>query len=136
MRSKVQTVLSVSLLSMAIGALLLSGCETWHGLGKDVGKTGDAMAGQGQYVMTVQATPDKVTAAARRAVEQLKMTDIDSSGDRSEGKVTAKTARQDSVRIDIEQSGDSDSKVTIYTHGDDADTVRKQIQDQINSNLR
>jgi len=124
---------------MIVTALALSfiaGCETWHGLGKDVGKTGDAMAGEGKYVMTVQATPERVTAAAKSAVEQLKMTDIDSSGDRSEGKVTAKTARQDSVRIDIEQSGDTDSKVTIYTHGDDADTVRKEIQDRIISNLR
>jgi len=136
MRSKAQTVLSVSLLSLAVGGLLLSGCETWHGLGKDVGKTGDAMAGEGQYVMTVQAPPDKVTAAAKSAVQQLQMTDIESSGDRGEGKVTAKTVRQDSVTIDIEQSGDTDSKVTIYTHGDDADTVRKQIQDQINSNLQ
>ena len=61
------------------------------------------------------------------------MTDIDSSGDSSEGEVTAMTARQDTVKIDIEQSGASDSIVTIYTHGDDADTVRKQIQDQIHS---
>jgi hypothetical protein len=94
------------------------------------------MAGEGKYAMTVHATPDKATAAARKAVEQLKMTDIDSSGDRSKGKVTAKTARQDSVRIDIEQSGDTDSKVTIYTHGGDADEVAKQIQDKIKSNLR
>ncbi len=121
---------------MALALWVIVGCGTWHGLGKDIGKTGDAMSGEGKYVMTVQATPDKVTAAARRAVEQLKMTDIDSSGDRSEGKVTAKTARGDGVSIDIEQSGDTDSKVTIHTRGGNADEVSKQIQDQINSNLR
>jgi predicted small secreted protein len=136
MRSLVQTVVLVSLVSMAVGALLLTGCDTWHGLGKDVGKTGDAMSGAGKYVMTVHATPDKVTAAARKAVEQLKMTDVDSSGDRSEGKVTAKTAKQDSVKIEIEQAGATDSTVTIKTHGTDADDVSKQIQDQIKSNLR
>jgi predicted small secreted protein len=136
MRSTAQAVLSVSLFSMAVAALLLSGCDTWHGLGKDIGKTGDAMAGEGKYAMTVHATPEKVTAAAKSAVEDLKMTEIGSSGDRSKGKVTAKTARADSVRIDIEQLGDADSKVTIYTHGGDADEVSKQIQDRINRNLR
>ena len=124
---------------MIAGTLALSvivGCGTWHGLGKDIGKTGDAMAGEGKYVMTVRATPDKVTAAARKAVEQLKMTDIDSSGDRSEGKVTAKTSQREKVTIDIEQAGSTDSKVTIHTRGGDADDVSKQIQDQIKSNLR
>jgi predicted small secreted protein len=125
-----------SLVSLAVCALVLTGCDTWHGLGKDIGKTGDAMSGSGKYVMTVQATPDVVTAAARRAVEQLKMTDVDSSGDRSEGKVTAKTAKLDSVKIEIEQLGTTDSTVTIHTHGTDADDVSKQIQDRIKSNLR
>ena len=125
-----------SLVSMAAGALLLTGCGTWHGLGKDIGKTGDAMSGEGKYVMTVQATPDVATAAARKAVEQLKMTDIDSSFDEGEGKVTARTAKLNSVTIDIEQSGATDSKVTIKTHGGDADDVSRQIQDQIKSNLR
>ena len=136
MRSLAQAVLSVGLLSMAAGALLLTGCGTWGGVGKDVERTGDAIQGKGTYTMTVHAAPDKVTAAARSAVEQLKMTDIDSSGDRTKGKVTAKTARKDGVRIDIAQSGEADSKVTIYTHGEDADEVSKQIQDQVNRNLR
>ena len=127
-----KTIMIVTTLALSV----IAGCGTWHGLGKDIGKTGDSMAGEGKYEMTVHATPDKATAAARKAVEQLKMTDIDSSGDKSQGKVTAMTARKDGVRIDIEQSGDSDSKVTIYTHGDDADAVAKQIQDQINSNLK
>ena len=136
MRSITRVVVLASLVSMAVGALLLTGCDTWHGLGKDIGKTGDAMSGQGKYVMTVHATPDVVTPAARKAVEQLKMTDVDSSGDRSQGKVTAKTAKLDSVKIEIEQSGATDSKVTISTRGTDADDVSKQIQEQIKSNLR
>lgn len=136
MRSITRAIVLVSLVSLSVCALVLTGCDTWHGLGKDIGKTGDAMSGQGKYVMTVQATPDKVTAAARRAVEQLKMTDVDSSGDRSEGKVTAKTAKLDSVKIEIEQLGETTSKVTINTHGTDADDVSEQIQDRINSNLR
>ncbi len=135
MKSLVQAVLSVSLLAMAAGALLVTGCDTWKGLGKDIGSAGDSMAGKGKYTMIVNATPEKVTAAARKAVEELEMTDIEISGDRSEGRVKAKTAAGDKVRIDIKQSGDTDSKVTIRTHGDDADEVNEQIQDLINSNL-
>jgi len=130
-----RAVVLVSLMSMACGALLLAGCDNWHGLGKDIGKTGDAMSGEGKYEMMVNATPDRVTAAARRAVEQLQLTDVESSGDRSEGKVTAKTIRQDSVKILIEQVGAADSKVTIYTHGGDADDLSRQIQGRIKSNL-
>lgn len=136
MRSQVQAVLSVSVLSLAVGALLLSGCGTWGGLGKDVERTGDAIQGKGTYTTMVRGTPDQVTAAAKSAVEQLKMTEIDSSGERSKGKVTAKTARADGVRIEIEQAGATDSKMTIYTHGVDADEVSRQIQDQVNRNLR
>ena len=126
-----KTIMIVTTLALSV----IAGCGTWHGLGKDIGKTGDAMAGEGKYVMTVHATPDKVTVAARKAVEQLKMTDIDSSGDRAEGKVTAKTPQGENVSIDIEQSGDTGSTVTIHTRGGDADEVSKQIQDQIHSNL-
>jgi len=111
------------------------GCATWHGLGEDIGRTGDAMAGEGKYVMTVQATPDKVTAAARGAVEQMGMTDVVSSGDRSEGKVTAMTSQQEKVTINIEQLGDSDSTVTIHLRGGSADDVSKEIQDRIRGNL-
>ena len=127
-----KTIMIVTALALSV----IAGCGTWHGLGKDIGKTGDAMSGEGKYIMTVQGTPDVVTAAARKAVEQLKMTDIVSSGDRSEGKVTARTAKLDSVKIEIEQSGATDSKVTIKTHGGDADDVSRQIQDQIKSNLQ
>ncbi|MFW6028558.1 MAG: DUF3568 family protein [bacterium] len=120
--------------TLALGAIV--GCGTWQGLGEDIGRTGDAMAGVGKYTMTVNATPDKVTTAAREAVEQLNMTDIDSSGDGSEGKVTAMTSQQEKVTIDIEESGDNDSKVTIHTRGGEADEVAQQIQDRIKGNLR
>lgn len=125
----------VSLISLTVGGLSLTGCNTWHGLGKDVEKTGDSMQGRGTYRMPVHATPDKVTAAAIRAVEQMKMTDVKSSVARNIGNVTATTMRQDGVRIEIAKSGHRDSVVTIHTHGADADEVSRQIQDQINRNF-
>jgi predicted small secreted protein len=126
-----KTIMVVTTLALSV----IVGCGTWHGLGKDIGRTGDAMAGEGKYVMTVHATPDQVTKAARKAVEQLSMTDINSSFDEGKGEVTARTAKLDSVKIEIEQSGATDSKVTIKTHGGDADDISKQIQDRIRSNL-
>ena len=128
-----KTIMVVTTLALSV----IVGCGTWHGLGKDIGRTGDAMAGKGKYVITVQASPDRATAAARRAVEQLKMTNIESSFDEGEGEgeVTAKTARGEKVSIDIEQSGATHSKVTIRTRGDNSDEVSKQIQDRIRGNL-
>jgi len=126
---------TIMIVGTALALSVIAGCGTWEGAGKDVARTGDAMSGEGKYEMTVRATPQDATAAARRAVEQLNMSDIESSGDHSEGLVTAKTDKQDGVRIYIERSGETDSKVTIYTHGDDADTIRKQVQDRIQSNL-
>ncbi|MFB3894032.1 MAG: DUF3568 family protein [Phycisphaerae bacterium] len=120
----------------ALALSAIAGCETWHGFGKDIGKASDSMTGKGKYTMTVRATPERATAAARKAVEQLRMTDIGSSGDRGKGKVTARTAQQEKVTIDIKQSNDKDCTVTIHFHGYNADEVTKQIQDQIDSNLR
>jgi predicted small secreted protein len=139
MKSQVKTILTASVLAAAAGAMFLIGCDTWHAVGKDVVKAGDAIAGEGKYEMTVRANPDKATAAARKAVEQLNMTDVASSikvdNGEVKGEVKATTSRMDSVRIDIEPFGADHSKVTIYTHGGDADDVSKQIQDRINRNL-
>lgn len=129
MKKTLMTTLTILALSVIVG------CGTWRGLGKDIGKTGDAMAGEGKYVTTVHATPDKVTTAARKAVKQLKMTAIKSSGDSNAGKVTAMTPQQEKVAIDIEQLGNNDSRVTIHTRGGSADDVSKQIQDGISDNL-
>jgi predicted small secreted protein len=45
-------------LALLAGALMLNGCSTWTGVGKDVEHTGDAMTGKGTYITTVNATPD------------------------------------------------------------------------------
>jgi predicted small secreted protein len=39
-------VVTVALVALLVGALSLTGCGTWHGLGKDVEKTGEAMQGK------------------------------------------------------------------------------------------
>ena len=37
---------TVTLLMLLAGMLSMTGCNTWHGAGKDVEKTGDAMQRQ------------------------------------------------------------------------------------------
>ncbi|MCX5670495.1 MAG: entericidin EcnAB [Planctomycetota bacterium] len=39
-------VVTVALLALRVGALSLTRCGTWHGLGKDAEKTGEAMQGK------------------------------------------------------------------------------------------
>lgn len=67
MRSLVRVVLSASLLSMTVGALLLTGCSTWHGLGKDIGKVGAGM--EGKNTVTVSGTKARqMTVSVPRSV--------------------------------------------------------------------
>jgi hypothetical protein len=89
----------------------------------------------GNYSTHVDASPDKVTTAASKACEDMKLADINSNGSKVDGKVTARTAQGDEVTIDIEQAGENVSKVSIHigTTGDEA--VSKQLVDKINSHL-
>jgi len=89
----------------------------------------------GSYSANVNGTPDKATKAAEKSCEDLKLTDIVATGTKVDGKVTAKNAQGDTITINIEQSGENVSKVSIRvgTTGDDA--VSKQLIDGINSHL-
>ena len=119
-------VLYLSLLCLTAGALTLQGCST-----DQPGATNTL----GFYTTNVNATPDKTTTAAYKACEDLKLSYINSNTTKIDGKVTAKTAQGDDVVIDIAQSGDGVSKVTIHvgTTGDNA--ISRQLVDRINSHL-
>jgi hypothetical protein len=89
----------------------------------------------GSYSTNVAAAPDKVTTAASKACEDLKLANINSSGTRVDGKVTAQTAQGEEVAINIEQAGDNVSKVTIRVGATGDEAVSKQIVDRIKSHL-
>ena len=89
----------------------------------------------GVYSTNVNSSPDKVTTAAQKAADDLKLTDILGNGTKVDGKVTAKDAQGDVVTIDIEQAGDNVSKVTIHVGATGDEALSKQLIDRINSHL-
>jgi len=119
-------ILTLSVLFAGLLLMNITGCGTSTPGTKDT---------LGSYSTNVNGAPDKVTKAAQKACEDLKLTDIVATGTKVDGKVTAKNAQGDTVRINIEQAGETVSKVSIRvgTTGDEA--VSKQLIDAINSNL-
>jgi hypothetical protein len=116
----------IAAMSVGVLFLTLSGCST-----SEPGAT-DAL---GYYSTSVAAAPDKVTTAANKACEDLKLININSSGTTVDGKVTATTADGKDVTIDIAQAGDAVSKVTIRVGATGDEAVSKQLVDRINSHL-
>lgn len=118
--------LILSILSLGALMSIQAGCST-----DEPGATNTL----GFYTTNINSTPDKVTTAASKACEDLKLSDINSSGSKVDGKVTAKTSQGTDVTIDIAQAGDSVSKVTIHVGATGDDSVSKQLVDRINSHL-
>jgi len=119
-------IIALSVLSAGVLLPNLTACST---------ESPGATQTLGVYSTNVDSSPDKVTTAAQKAADDLKLTDIVGNGTKVDGKVTAKDAQGDVVTIDIEQAGDSVSKVTIHvgTTGDEA--LSKQLIDRIKSHL-
>ena len=120
--------LILSILSLGAVVSIQAGCST------DQPGTNSAL---GFYSTNIDSTPDKVTTAAYKACEDLKLSNIDSGngGTKVDGKVTAKTAQGTDVTIDIAQAGDNVSKVTIHVGATGDDSVSKQLVDRIKSHL-
>jgi len=118
--------LILALFGLSALVLLQTGCST-----DQPGATNTL----GAYSTNVNAAPDKVTTAASKACDDLKFSNINSNGTKVDGKVTAKTAQGDDVTIDIAQSGDSVSKVTIRVGATGDESVSHQLVDRINSHL-
>jgi hypothetical protein len=89
----------------------------------------------GAYSTMIDSSPDKVTDAAQKAAEDLKLTDIAAQGTKIDGQVTARNAQGDDVSINIEQAGDNVSKVTIRVGAAGDEAVSKQLVDRIKSHL-
>jgi len=114
------------MLSVSVMSWALSGCAT------DEPGASNTL---GDYTTNVGAAPDKVTDAANKACEDLKFQNINATGTKVDGKVTAKTAQGDDVVITITQSGNDVSKVIVRVGAAGDQAVSKQIVDRINSHL-
>src|SRR5687768_7971380 len=108
-----------SLAGLAFGCVwVLSGCKT-------------AQPGAKNYAGTVTgpvaAEPARVTAAARETVEELTLNSIFSEVSTIDGMVTARTARDKQVDIDIKQDGENVSRVCIRVGDWGDETLSLQI---------
>ena len=95
----------------------------------------------GVYSTNIDSPCDKVTAAAKKAADDLKLTEVVVSGGDKEngklmdGKVTARNAQGDAVTINIAVSGENVSKVTIHVGATGDEALSKQLVDKIKSRL-
>lgn len=113
-------------------ALLMSAC-VWLVSGCSTEQPGAAYA-LGSYTANVDGAPDRVTAAAQKAAEDMQLKDIVANSTKIDGHLTAANASGDTVAIDVQQAGDNVSKVTIRVGSGDEATSR-QILDKLESHL-
>jgi Protein of unknown function (DUF3568) len=117
---------AISALSTGFFLMNMTGCQT---------ETPGATDTLGSYSTMLSGSPDKVTTAAQKAAEDLKLTDIVANGTKVDGKVLAKNAQGDTITINIEQAGENISKVTIHVGVTGDQAVSKQLVDRIKSHL-
>jgi hypothetical protein len=119
---------SAILLALGLVSYLTVGCAT------DKPGMTDTL---GTYTVTVNGSPDKVTTAAYKACTDLKLSNVDSGngGTKVDGRVTAQTAENTQVTIDIAQSGDNSSKVSIRVGTTGDQNLSSQLVDRINAHL-
>ena len=89
----------------------------------------------GDLETTLDATPNVVAAAAVKGLSDLGMSDIESSASALDGEVTARSARDDSIKIVLEAQGEkqTDTSIRVGTFGDEEMSVR--ILDAIKKRL-
>lgn len=115
------------LLAVALSLAFLAACKT-------------SEPGVKNYVGTIRgvvaAKPDRVTAAARETLDELKLHSLFSESTRIDGKVMARTARDKKVEIDITRATDTSSNVSIRV-GDLGDQeLSLQILDRIREKVK
>ena len=90
----------------------------------------------GTFIARVAAPPDRVTEAAKKACEELKFTDVTSTGTKIDGKVRARTALRDEVEINIELDKNNGSELSIRVGDAGDEPVSRQIWERTFENLR
>lgn len=118
--------------SLSLIALTQSGCL----LVAAAAGTGATVAYmRGDTESTLDAAPDKVTAASKAALEDLKINVISSSATGLDGDVVGRTAGDDKVHIVVKASGERSSSISIRigTFGDQA--VSNRILLKVNERL-
>jgi hypothetical protein len=117
-------------LTLLVGAgalVLMSGCGT---------DTPGVTNTLGSFSTVINGPPDKVTEAAVRAANDLRLGSVTSQESKVDGTVTARTAQNDAVNITVEQAGENVSKVSIKVGGMGDEGISTQLFDHIRTNLK
>ena len=120
------SILTVSIIGLGVTMAVLPACQTASPGVKNVA---------GTYSVMLDGTPDKVTKAAQKAAEDLKLANINATSTKVDGKVTATTAQNTDVMINIEQAGDNVSRVSVRVGASGDGDISQQLIDRTKSNL-
>ena len=99
-------VFAIAVVALGASALGLTGCKT-----SDAGVEKNPMTGT--ISGHVGASPERATAAAREAMEELGLKRIDATSTQIDGQVTAYTAREERITVDIKSTGQDVSTLTV-----------------------
>lgn len=84
----------------------------------------------GTFVAKVNAPPEKVTAAVKQTMEELKLININVKSTAVDGKVRAYTAQHDEVEVDIELEANAASEMSIRVGNEGDEAISRQIWDR------
>jgi ribosomal protein L9 len=109
--------LAIGLSALAGLATFASGCDS-----AQPGVTND----MGTFVAKIKGEPDKVTAAAKAALEDLQFKFVMATNSKVDGYLTAKTAQNEDVVVKINSAGVDVSKVEVKVgaFGDEGISLR------------
>ena len=113
-------------LAPALPFAVLAGCKT-----DQPGVTNTL----GTYATDVNVGPEKATKAAEKALDSMKFLSVMASRTSIDGRVTAKTAQNDDIVVNIEKIGDNRSHVRVRVGGAGDAAVSAQILDKIRHTL-
>jgi hypothetical protein len=113
---------AAGVLCLLVSMLALSACSTGSPNVRNYFNT---------FVAQVNATPEQVTAAAKQAVEEMKMLDITAASTKVDGKVRAQTALHDEVEINIELNKDNTSEMSIRIGDAGDEAASRQIWERV-----
>ncbi len=126
MKSPIRISVATSLAAISLSLAAMGGCKT-----NEVGVTNTL----GTYAINVDVSPERATEASEKALKQLSLLQVSSSHTSIDGHVTAKTAQNDDVIVNIEQAGSNVSKVSVRVGAAGDSALSSRILDKIKGNL-
>src|SRR5688500_17835622 len=91
---------------------------------------------RGDLESSVNGNPEQVTAASKKAMEEMKFTVISSGASNIDGQVVARTAQDTQVKVVVQAQGDDVSAVKIRVGNFGNQSLSAQILEKIRANVK